>query len=347
MKSLLTICISLVIITTGLAQTVRRVNNNVGISGTNVYATFALAHTAAANNDIIIVEPSSTSYGDITITKPLKIYGNGYYLTINTELKADQRSSTFGSIDFNTGSGGSEIYGVATTYIYIYGVSNLVLSRNNVSSFNYLTSNKAGTTNTNVTNILISRNYIGNLTPSTVAGTVSNFLITNNIIGYITANNDPIIQNWVVRNNTFIGNAGSTTLVNSVLENNFFPAGGSSPGLTNVTISYNVSTAANFSSGIGNVNNYVLAPINDSGVAVSELLGTGSGISLDEAYIVKAGSGLKTLGNGSTEVGAYGGSTPYIVSGIPPIPSIVNMISSGTGDTTNPLKVTLTVKSNN
>jgi hypothetical protein len=129
------------------------------------------------------------------------------------------------------------------------------------------------------------------------------------------------------------------TLFNSVFENNFL-AVSKNVSFSNVTYSYNVSVGGTFSGGIGNVNNYDI-------VTNSELTGSGTGLSADEAYIIKAGSSLKTLGNGGTEVGAYGGSTPYIVSGIPPIPSIVNMINSGTGDNSNPLKVTISVKSNN
>lgn len=340
-KSLLTLLAAILVTSVSIAQTIRRVNNNTGISGTNVYSTFAAAHTAAIDNDIIIVEPSTTSYGDITITKKLKIYGNGYFLTTNTELKADQRNSDFGTIDFNTGSGGSEIYGVAAGNIQIYGVSNITISRNAFNVLYLRNSNKASTTFTNISNILISRNYFARIETAYSTGyTISSVLVNNNIFGYISTATDPGVQNWVVRNNTFFTTANSTSLANSVLENNFFSGGGSSPSLTNVTLSYNVSTAATFSGGFNNVNNYDI-------ITNSELTGTGAGISADEYYIIKAGSNLKTLGNGSTEVGAYGGSTPYVVSGIPPIPSITNMINSGTGDNSNPLKVTISVKSNN
>jgi hypothetical protein len=125
-----------------------------------------------------------------------------------------------------------------------------------------------------------------------------------------------------------------------VVENNFFYAGGTILTLSNVTYSYNVSTGATFSGGTANVNNYDY-------VTNSELVGAGAGISPDEAYQIKAGSALKTLGSSSSEVGAYGGSTPYIASGIPPIPSITSMVNTGTGDASTPIKVTISVKSNN
>jgi hypothetical protein len=344
MKTFLTIFLSLAILSIGTAQTTRRVNNNVGISGTNVYATAQAAHDAAVANDIIIVDPSSTTYGDLTLTKPLKIYGNGYFLDTNSDLKADQRASTFTNIYFNTGSGGSEMYGVVVTTVYIHGVSNITLSRNYVmSTIGIYNHNKVGTIFTNVANIIITRNNISQYVASafTAPNTISSVLVNNNILGYLYSLADPAVQNWVIRNNTFTISAANTTkIVNSVFENNFFQAGGVGLVLTNVTSSYNVSTAVTFSGGTGNVNSYDF-------VTNSELVGTGAGISPDEALQIKAGSGLKTLGSSSSEVGAFGGTTPYIISGIPPIPSITGAINTGTGDATTPIKVTISVKSNN
>jgi len=349
MKSLLTIFLSLVILTTGMSQTTRRVNNNVGISGTNVYATFALAHAAAIANDIIIIEPTTTSYGDITIAKPLKIYGSGYFLSTNTDLKADQRNSILGIVEFNTGSDGSEIYGIYGSTINIYGVSNITISRNYLTQYaiTILNANKANTIFTNVTNITITRNYgtgASYFGASPTAGkTISNVLITNNILNYVSAVNDPGVQNWVVRNNTFYGGS-SQNLVNSIFENNLLVNGGTL-NFANVTSSYNISTGASFPSEVnGNKNNYPLSPLNQSGQPESELLVTGSP---DKAFQIKAGSSLKALGSSSSEVGAYGGSSPYIVSGIPAIPSITTMVNTGTGDATTPVKVTISVKSNN
>lgn len=336
MKTLLTIFFSIALCA-GMAQTIRRVNNNPGISGTNVYSTFAAAHTAAAANDIIIIEPSNDSYGDILLTKPLKIYGNGYFL--NSTQKADLRPTSFVTVEFNTGSGGSEVYGVTAVNFYIYGVSNVTLSRNYVQSIiNLYNRNKAATTNTNISNIFINKNFFtGYVNTNPVAGfTFSNVLVNNNILYYITANSDPSIQNWVVRNNTFTTSSANLTLVNSVLENNFFTAGGGSPGLANVTSSYNISTGTSFPAGIGNQANYDI-------VTDPPWLGGTN----DAAYQIKPGDPLKTKGNGGIEVGAFGGSTPYILSGIPAIPSVVSMVNSGTGDNTNPVKVTITVKSNN
>ena len=342
---LLTTCVLL--LNTTYAQTIRRVNNNTGVTGVNVYSSAQAAHDAAAANDIIIIEPSATSYGDLVLTKPLKIYGNGYYLDTNTELKADQRSSPLGSIRFNTGSGGSSVYGIdaissAAAYWYIHGVSNIIIQRCRMGYITILNSNVATTTNTTVSNITITNNYIDGdiFCPGSLL--VSNVIVSNNIIGrFMTAADKTNIQNWIVRNNTLTDryNQGDeVTLANSVFENNLLIRGSSVPAFTNVTFSFNVSASATFSGGIGNQNNFDVA---------SAIVGTGAGISTDEAYQIKAGSPLKTAGSGGTEVGAYGGPTPYVVSGIPAIPSIVNMNNTATGSNTVPLSVTTSVKSNN
>jgi len=364
MKSLAKIfCLTtyvLLLTTATHAQTIRRVNNNPGVTGVNVYTTAQAAHDAAVANDILMIEPSSTSYGDLILTKPLKVYGNGYYLDTNTELKVDNRSSTLETLAFNTGSGGSLISGLEITgyrdlnyglnqysSIAIHGVSNIEIQRCKLSFGLYLLNYSLGGTivNTNVSNIIIRKNYLQNgagpgaiaISPYPIAGyTISNVIVENNIIssGGLRANNSTI-QNWVVTNNTFT--TSTPSLVNSVFANNLLVGGGSIT-FNNVSSSFNVSSTVSFSNDSGNQNSVNVT---------NELIGTGTGISLDEQYQLKSGSTLKTAGSGGTEVGAYGGATPYVVSGISAIPSIVNMSNTATGSNTVPLQVTISVKSNN
>jgi hypothetical protein len=342
---LLTICV-LLLATATHAQTIRRVNNNPGVTGINVYTTAQAAHDAAAANDILIVEPSVTNYGNLILTKPLKIYGNGYFLDTNTELKADLRTSGLGSIKFDTGSGGSTISGLVGSF-NVYGVSNITIQRCN-GGVSISASNVAGTTITNVSDIVISQNYFDGSVGAyigTAGYTISNVLVSNNFLRDIDHNTNPgTYSNWIVRNNTFLNTSGVTAasrLVNSVFENNlipFPPASGFSFAFTNVTFTNNVSYTTHFGTSNGNQANFAVTP---------ELIGTGASISPDEAYQIKAGSALKTAGSAGTEVGAYGGATPYVVSGIPAIPSIVNMSNTATGSNTVPLNVTISVKSNN
>jgi hypothetical protein len=355
---LLATCVLL--LNTSIAQTIRRVNNNPGVTGVNVYTTAQAAHDAAVANDILMIEPSSTSYGDLTLTKPLKIYGNGYLLNINTELKADQRSSKVDYVFFDTGSGGSQMAGIdVVSYvsvsdsrsISINGVSNVTIYRcriNNSGSLVFSNKNKAGTTSTSISNFFISNNFIAShLSVTVTAGyTVSNALVNNNIFNLVNNNifnngiyagNNVQVQNWIVRHNTIYN---AVNLANSVFENNIQHGvvSAASNIFDNVALTNNITAGSGFSGGSGNQNNYAVS---------SEFIGTGAGISDDEQYQLKTGSPLKTAGSAGTEVGAYGGATPYVVSGIPAIPSITSMNYTSTGSNSLPLQVTISVKSNN
>jgi hypothetical protein len=335
----LTTCV-LLLATASHAQTIRRVNNNPGVTGLNVYTTAQAAHDAAVANDILVIEPSGTSYGDLTLTKPLKIYGNGYYLTTNTELKADQRSSILGVVSLNTGSGGSLLSGITINSGFnIYGVSNIVIQRCLSPAVNTIyDSNIANTIYSDVSNIIISQNNIPNtIQASPTSKTISNVLISNNLLSNITAGNTTYIQNWIVKNNTSLA-MNNNTLANSIYENNILSYGTTSFTSSNVTFSYNVSATNTFIGGVGNQNNFDVT---------SALIGTGTGISADEAFQIKTGSPLKTAGSGGIEIGAFGGPTPYVVSGIPAIPSTTSLTNTATGSNTVPLQVTISVKGNN
>ncbi len=347
---LLLLATCVLLLNTTYAQTIRRVNNNPGVTGVNVYSTLQAAYDAAVANDILMIEPSVTSYGNLYVDKPLKIYGNGYFLDTNTELKADQRSSLMGWIIFSTGSDGSVLSGVELTSsinnfndfrgVSIYGASNITITRCKIQFFLSVSNrNWSNDFSTNVSNITITGNFLASQLEATtwiVAGyTISSVFVSNNILSSLSAGTSPQIQSWIVRNNVFT--SSQAILTNSIFENNIFTQ---SAGLTfsNTTFSYNFAPGNSFTGGVGNQNNYNVS---------AQLIGAGVGISTDESYQLKTGSPLKTAGSSGTEVGAFGGTTPYVVSGIPAIPSIVNMTNTATGSNSVPLQVTISVKSNN
>lgn len=340
---------SVLLLNTTYAQTIRRVNNNPGVTGVNVYTTAQAAHDAAVANDILIIEPSVTSYGDLMLTKPLEIYGNGYFLNVNTELKADQRSSILGTVVLAAGSSGCSFYGIVSYSIFSnrvgstpYAVNNITIDRCYFTTISFLNPyNGGGQGTANLSNISILRSYIDALQLSPLSpATITSVSIQNNIIRSITNGGTVGVGfEGIVRNNTIYGQAAGSTILfsNSAIENNLLSSGGLIPSF-NSTLSNNVSSTDSFTGGVGNQNNFNVA---------SALIGTGAGISTDESYQLKAGSSLKTAGSGGIEVGAYGGTTPYVVSGIPAIPSITSMNYTSTGSNSLPLQVTISVKSNN
>jgi len=326
----------------GFSQTIRRVNNNPGITGVNIYTTIQDAHDAAAADDIIIVEPSTVSYGNLTATKRLKYFGNGYFLDVNTELNVNPSPSTLGYIYLHPGSDSSEFSGLTTSSITVYGVSKLKFRRNNLGYLDVY-GYTSGYVASNVNGIEVIQNYASNisLNSSSSYGSISNTIISNNIIYYnLYATDQFKITNLIVRNNTFTN--GSINIANAVFENNIYLP---NYALTtyNTTVSYNVATGT-LPAGTGNQSNVTMT--NEFLVASTEYYPP-AGVSNDERWKVNDGSILKTAGNGGIEVGAYGDANPYIISGIPARPTILKMVNSGSGSGAAPLDVTISIKSNN
>lgn len=350
------------------AQTVRRVNNNDGITGTNVYTTIQAAHDAAVNGDIILVEPSTSQYGDLNCSKSLKIYGNGYWLDMNgTNIKANNLSSKLGSVYFIPGSSGAEISGCETMQIRVYAVSNIKINRNKSliyfgSYYNYYISINALYTPTggqtqyaNVNNITISENFgyqisISGSSFSNTDYTINNVSVSNNALGGLYALD---IKNYIagvsVKHNTIT--SSSIKLENSVFENNIIVSNSTGAFDTteplngeftakNSSLNYNVASANIFPVGVGTGNQN---SINLSLHFVAPL----SNMSDDFKLKLRDESSLKTAGSGGTEVGMFGGAIPYVISGIPAIPSITNLKTTGTGSNTVPITVTFSAKSNN
>jgi hypothetical protein len=350
MKKVL-LCLLSLITLVGHAQTIRRVNNTPGVTGLNVYSDLQVAHDAASANDILLVEGSSNLYGDLVVSKPLKIYGPGYFNATNTELNADGRIANVGYVQFTTGSNGSEISGVHgyggydfTGSIAVFGASNITITRCFIKFGVRISNANVGSTQTvNVSGITLTRNYMyANSVAVNPNGafTISNVIVSNNILdqNFLCSGTGSQIQNWVVRYNTFV-NSNGIALINAIFENNIIYGGNTTaPSFSNVTYSYNVSFGNHFSGGVSNQNNFSMT---------GQFLGTGTGISEDEVYQIKGTSALKTAGSAGSEVGAYGGATPYIVSGVPPIPAVTKMTNTATGSNTVPLQVTISVKSNN
>jgi hypothetical protein len=71
-----------------------------------------------------------------------------------------------------------------------------------------------------------------------------------------------------------------------------------------------------------------------------------TGYSTDGKYVLSATSPAKAAGLYGEDCGAFGGDTPYILSGMPPIPSIYYLNVPGVAAQNNTLKTTTKAKSN-
>lgn len=305
------------------AQRSWRVNNIPGIDADFTSVPDAVA--AAAAGDTIYVESSPNNYsGTVTINKKLYIYGTGYFLSdsINPKTQWDRNEAYIPSnIHLNAGSTGSVLSGLRTNDIYLNDTA-LTIERCLTARI-YL----AYSANSSADKAVIKQNYIGGyIYSSTPTGTAKDLLIHNNII-YSYVNFTGNIDNttaYFINNNFIYYNAISA--LNCIFQNNIF---------FNPNFSTYLSGNA-FYNNISNDNELPAVNGNQGGVNLDNVyvdFNTGdnvpsSGFSYDGRFKLKPGSVAENAGdiNGTpVDIGAFGGPAPYILSGMPPIPSIYEL----------------------
>jgi hypothetical protein len=332
--------LSLACALTTQAQTIRRCNNT-GVTGTNIYATLQAAHDAAASGDIIYLEPSSISYGDLICVRPLTIIGTGYFLAQNLGLQLDLREAIVGIVRFRNGSAGSRITGCTIISVNIT-TSNVTVERNNITSQCFVGYDNQTGGYATVNNILIRQNYFSSSTLYlyTANTTVSNVIISNNIIvGSIASSGFTGLNSILITNNVIGDLAGTSQFTldvdNAVIKNNILTYTGTGNNFTprNNAYSNNISGNAEFGTANGNQQNISPANIFVGGTA-----------STDGAFQLRAGSPATGKGEGGVDIGAFGGVTSYRIAGIPNVPTIYQYNQSVTGNTLN---ATISTRSNN
>ena len=333
-----------------------RVNNNSSVTAN--FTTLQAAHNSGSvvSGDTLHLEPSPNSYGSATITKKLIILGNGYFLDENLNLQAVPISSKVDGINFNNGAQGSVLMGLdfRSSSVNIY-CSNIVIRRCKFSSPNgatpdWSTGNISVQYQSNIyptpaDNIIISENYGVIISVNFPSNGV---LITNNFVAYglaygentanqcLTLHADAVA---LIKNNIF--RRGRIVAYNSSFTNNIM-VNGSFIGSGNL-ISNNLANATQFGSDNDNQTNVNMTTV---------FVGAGTGISADGQWKLKIGSPAIGAGFGSTpttpiDAGMYGGDKPYVLAGIPPIPSIYYFTNQPVGSNNDPIDVTIKVRSNN
>ncbi|GAB3840530.1 hypothetical protein [Hymenobacter jeollabukensis] len=307
------------------AQTIRRVNNT-GLTGTNIYATVQAAHDAATPGDILQLEQSAVDYGNLNCTKPVRIVGPGYYLSLNTGLQANTNAASVSAVTFGAGSNGASITGTTITGGVSVLASNITLERNRITSF--ITVGISGSANT--VNTLVQHNYLYGITKSGSSVRADNILLRNNIINGAGANLATLVSGDF-EHNAVIG--GGINLLDFNVHNNYFGAG---VALTNGTNSHNISALNDLNPANSSQNNVPQASV--------FVLGPGS-TPFDAWYQLKTGTNpARGTGTSGVDIGAFGGAAPYRLSGIPAVPTIYQYNQTLSG---NVLNVTLGTRSNN
>jgi hypothetical protein len=310
-----------------------RVNNNPAINAD--FATFTDAVAGVSVGDTLYIEGSLTSYGTQTFGKQLILIGPGYFLDQNDSTQAVNLNAVFDNLTIDSGAGGSMVYGLFIDNQATINANNVVFARNNVASHGYSKIILAKTNGVN--NCAVIQNY------SSAIGTYDNFkaaintIISNNIVSIDIALNQYsslIIFNNVVRNDINVWN--------SVIKNNiqYYSQGNGYNENTGNVFEYNLSVLPTVPSGTGNIAGIIPEDI------FIDFDGTLS-YSPDGKWQLKDGSLAIGHGENSVDCGAFGGLTPYVLSGLPAVPHIFEAAVPTAGSSQSGLPVTIKVKTQN
>lgn len=330
-KILLSIFVLVLFSTAMTAQTVYRVNNNSNLSNSsatppNSYDDVDDAIAAASNGDIIYLEPSPSSYGTILLSKSLTFIGNGYYLdganNGNANLQENTNLSTVTQFYLNAGSEGSTFIGLNVTRFYFNSIAtnaNITIEKCRITDAN---SALYSPSNNILNNITVKKCYFSNTSTINIfdnsSYTLNNLSIENCIFnGRLDARPSSSSTNLVFRNNTVAGqfdgiglyvanniflSSSNSSFNTCVVRNNVFVA--NQPGITTGPLSTNG-------------NNLIGQTLTDI------IVNAGSA---DGQYQLAVGSpaidGGVEIGGVKPDCGAFGGPDPYVLSGIPDIPTI-------------------------
>jgi hypothetical protein len=305
-----------------------RVNNTAGTDPDYTNLQDANDGASTGTGDTIYVEGSVTAYAGADISKKLVIIGPGFFLNKNDSTQANSLDAKFtGNINFNTGSAGSVITGIAGgggNYIYIK-VDNVVVTRCNVGNIY---------SSADVKNILISQNYVYSINSS--SGKITDAVISNNIVtGYITfGTDDGPLQ---VTNNVVTGYS-AISVYNSTIANNIICY---SSGQITVNTGNNIINNILAVAGTNANGNKYNVGMTSVFVDYSGSLGKSD----DAKWALKAGSPAIGAGVSGVDCGVFGGVTPYVLSGVPNLPHIYEAAIAGTAYSGIGLSCTIKIKS--
>lgn len=323
------VCFISIFLVSSAFATIWRVDNtaNPGADFDNVQA----AHDAAANGDTIYIYGSPHDYSGFTLSKTLYIYGPGYFLADNPETQAYTYPAKIRSqIVFNAGSEHSLMIGLD---IYLYdspddrivyvNADSVIIKRNYIRGAGHYYGNEdVLRTGSNRKGIIITGNYMvshyedehhSHWPHNIKIGANNSYIsISNNYLDMYTqlpereaiyspsSSENIIITNNVIRR--------SINVCNAVIQNNIL-RDGTFTGIANL-YTHNIGDAGQFGTENGNFT---------AGMD-TVFVNTGSP---DGKWRLAEGS--PAIGTGTpegTDIGMFGGFTPYVLSGMPDLPAV-------------------------
>lgn len=283
-----------------------RVNNSE--SNGAPYTTAADAITAAEDGDVIILEASTKDYGDFTVNKNVTIQGSGYFLDVNKASKEGAASSAVGTVTVTAEN--AKLTGLEA-WKFTICANNVIVNRCAVRFIeigkNYSFSD------TSISGCIIHQNFIlQSISSDSYSGYPENIQITNNL--FSACDNDKIIwqlRNSVISRNTFAYFSSMWSKIaridNCVIENNI---GGGVIFAGDTNTYQNNFCDAEYDAFNNNRNDKLM----------------------QEAEL--------SLG---VDAGAFSGEDPYVLSGLPSSPRVVDLTVPASVEQGQDLNVTVKI----
>ncbi len=331
--------LSLIIFAVNLADAkIYRLNNSNSIPSDFKDITSAMKEIKSG--DTLYVEGSNQNYGNLIIDKQVIIIGTGYSLAENNISNINTMSSEFSNLQINPNSDGAKIISIVFRSDSSSN-QDVRIRSNNITIRNCLFKRNLDIElDSNISNLAFLQNYTTESIKAISTAILDNIYIANNIvlqsIKFSTKSNVKITNNIVRK----VISANNSQITNNIqLDSNYtktFTAGFSGSGniyKSNIT---------------NNLEKYIpTAEGNLLGIKMTDIFeyydNDFSEIK-DTIWVLKANSPAIKYGIDGTDCGIFGGSTPYRISGIPPIPIIKDIIIDNSNENKDYIKVKIRVK---
>lgn len=350
-KQIFTLVILAALFCSSTHATIWRVNGN-----PNIDADFSSLQTAVGSpyvylNDTVYVEGFGSSYGNITLSKPLVLIGPGFFLDQNDTTQAIKQEAILSKVTFAAGSEGSVLTGFYVQGEVVIQTDGITVTRNRVRRLDASTNIPAITVNNSGASLTtIDGNHVYVKNTGGTSGVHAyglrcinkcNIVIKNNYFIAETANAsadrraiwlqaDNSSNQAIIYNNVF---SGVILSYYGIYYNNISITG-VSIGSNNL-YEFNIGSEDQYPVGNGN-QQYV----NMLTVFVDPFSGIDNGLEL------LPGSPAVGAGMNGVDCGIFGGNAPYVLSGIPAVPSIFEFDYTGVSSQSVPIQVHMKVKSN-
>ena len=317
------------------------VDNNYPSMGN--YTTLQAAHDAASNGDTLLIYPSQAPYAALQITKKLTLIGSGF-----TALQPELKTTIIeGELSFLPGSDASTIKGFGGFFSVIINANNVIIARNQISHI-LVIRNHTGTA--------ILQNYISGSTHAELVNILPNnvAIVSNNIL-YNTYQSSYMV--WTLLGQCLWADSitNTTTITNNIMRpryncSYYCLSSAMVIGNSNAFVANNIiygSTISGSNSGFfNNMSNEAQIPATNGNLPNIDPYTVFTDFDHDNFHLKPASPATGTGYNG-TDMGIYGGDSPFVDGGYPDIPSIYYLDVPMVGTQQGGINIRVKARSNN